>query len=111
MGFKTSKETNYRVLMGSIFMIDSQIATLSSLMYVTMLFHSINMKGLDGIQGPIYVGTGCVFRRQALNVTRVYGSCVCGDSMKMGGPDINSRQWLGYAGNCSGEEDESGIRW
>ncbi|KAG2716393.1 hypothetical protein I3760_03G124400 [Carya illinoinensis] len=26
----------------------------------------INMKGLDGLQGPIYVGTGCVFRRQAL---------------------------------------------
>ena len=26
----------------------------------------INMKGLDGIQGPIYVGTGCVFRRRAL---------------------------------------------
>ncbi|XP_025981868.1 cellulose synthase A catalytic subunit 5 [UDP-forming] [Glycine max] len=25
----------------------------------------INMKGLEGIQGPIYVGTGCVFRRQA----------------------------------------------
>lgn len=25
------------------------------------------MKGLDGIQGPIYVGTGCVFRRQALH--------------------------------------------
>ena len=24
------------------------------------------MKGLDGIQGPIYVGTGCVFRRVAL---------------------------------------------
>lgn len=23
------------------------------------------MKGLDGIQGPIYLGTGCVFRRQA----------------------------------------------
>lgn len=28
--------------------------------------NQINMKGLDGIQGPIYVGTGCVFRRQAL---------------------------------------------
>ncbi|KAL1067059.1 hypothetical protein V6Z11_D12G104400 [Gossypium hirsutum] len=27
---------------------------------------NINVKGLDGIQGPIYVGTGCVFRRQAL---------------------------------------------
>ncbi|KAH9613649.1 hypothetical protein KSS87_004739 [Heliosperma pusillum] len=26
----------------------------------------INMKGLDGIHGPTYVGTGCVFRRQAL---------------------------------------------
>uniref|UniRef100_A0A452Y4G5 Uncharacterized protein n=1 Tax=Aegilops tauschii subsp. strangulata TaxID=200361 RepID=A0A452Y4G5_AEGTS len=26
----------------------------------------INMKGLDGIQGPMYVGTGCCFNRQAL---------------------------------------------
>lgn len=24
------------------------------------------MKGLDGIQGPVYVGTGCVFNRQAI---------------------------------------------
>lgn len=24
------------------------------------------MLGLDGIQGPVYVGTGCVFKRQAL---------------------------------------------
>lgn len=24
------------------------------------------MKGLDGVQGPVYVGTGCVFKRQAL---------------------------------------------
>lgn len=30
------------------------------------VWKQINMKGLDGIQGPIYVGTGCVFRRQAL---------------------------------------------
>ncbi|PSS31134.1 Cellulose synthase A catalytic subunit 5 [UDP-forming] like [Actinidia chinensis var. chinensis] len=30
------------------------------------VFFDINMKGLDGIQGPIYVGTGCVFRRKAL---------------------------------------------
>ncbi|RDX94101.1 putative cellulose synthase A catalytic subunit 5 [UDP-forming], partial [Mucuna pruriens] len=29
-------------------------------------FFDVNMKGLDGIQGPTYVGTGCVFRRQAL---------------------------------------------
>ncbi|CAH8323138.1 unnamed protein product [Eruca vesicaria subsp. sativa] len=26
----------------------------------------INMRGLDGIQGPVYVGTGCVFNRPAL---------------------------------------------
>ncbi|RWR85292.1 cellulose synthase A catalytic subunit 2 UDP-forming [Cinnamomum micranthum f. kanehirae] len=31
-----------------------------------IVFFDINMKGLDGIQGPIYVGTGCVFRRTAL---------------------------------------------
>lgn len=24
------------------------------------------MRGLDGIQGPVYVGTGCVFNRTAL---------------------------------------------
>ncbi|KAK4392709.1 Cellulose synthase A catalytic subunit [UDP-forming] [Sesamum angolense] len=30
------------------------------------VFFDINMKGLGGIQGPVYVGTGCVFRRQAL---------------------------------------------
>ncbi|KAF6144751.1 hypothetical protein GIB67_016825 [Kingdonia uniflora] len=30
------------------------------------VFFDINMKGLDGIQGLVYVGTGCVFRRQAL---------------------------------------------
>ncbi|KAL3504179.1 hypothetical protein ACH5RR_034020 [Cinchona calisaya] len=56
------------------------------------VFFDINMKGLDGIQGPIYVGTGCVFRRQALygydapkknkSSTRTYNClpkwCCCG---------------------------------
>ncbi|KAF8392142.1 hypothetical protein HHK36_022484 [Tetracentron sinense] len=31
-----------------------------------VVFYDIYMKGLDGIQGPVYVGTGCVFNRQAL---------------------------------------------
>nr|BAK18576.1 cellulose synthase catalytic subunit [Eucalyptus globulus] len=31
-----------------------------------IVFFDINMRGLDGIQGPVYVGTGCVFSRQAL---------------------------------------------
>ncbi|KAJ7568289.1 hypothetical protein O6H91_01G026100 [Diphasiastrum complanatum] len=30
------------------------------------VFFDINMKGLDGQQGPVYVGTGCMFRRKAL---------------------------------------------
>ncbi|CAI5532780.1 unnamed protein product [Closterium sp. Naga37s-1] len=30
------------------------------------VFFDINMKGLDGQQGPVYVGTGCFFRRRAL---------------------------------------------
>ncbi|PWA56051.1 cellulose synthase A catalytic subunit 7 [Artemisia annua] len=31
-----------------------------------MVFFDIIMKGVDGIQGPFYVGTGCCFNRQAL---------------------------------------------
>ncbi|EFJ32022.1 hypothetical protein SELMODRAFT_86720 [Selaginella moellendorffii] len=30
------------------------------------VFFDINLRGLDGVQGPVYVGTGCMFRRQAL---------------------------------------------
>lgn len=30
------------------------------------LLNQINLRGLDGIQGPVYVGTGCVFNRTAL---------------------------------------------
>lgn len=31
-----------------------------------LLLNQINLRGLDGIQGPVYVGTGCVFNRTAL---------------------------------------------
>ncbi|CAI7913683.1 unnamed protein product [Closterium sp. NIES-54] len=30
------------------------------------VFFDINLPGLDGVQGPVYVGTGCCFRRHAL---------------------------------------------
>ncbi len=30
------------------------------------VFFDVNMRALDGLQGPVYVGTGCVFRRMAL---------------------------------------------
>ncbi|KAF5184557.1 Cellulose synthase, partial [Thalictrum thalictroides] len=33
---------------------------------LTTIFHDANMKGLDGIQGPLCVGTGCFFNRKAL---------------------------------------------
>lgn len=30
------------------------------------VFFDINLPGLDGVQGPVYVGTGCCFRRHSL---------------------------------------------
>ncbi|KAK8940449.1 Cellulose synthase-like protein D2 [Platanthera zijinensis] len=30
------------------------------------VFFDVNMRALDGLQGPVYVGTGCLFRRLAL---------------------------------------------
>lgn len=34
--------------------------------HVIYVFLQINMRCLDGIQGPVYVGSGCIFRRKAL---------------------------------------------
>ncbi|XP_010541595.1 PREDICTED: cellulose synthase A catalytic subunit 1 [UDP-forming]-like [Tarenaya hassleriana] len=31
-----------------------------------VVFFDLNLRGLDGIQGPVYVGTGCCFNRKAL---------------------------------------------
>lgn len=31
-----------------------------------VVFFDVNMKGLDGLQGPAYVGTGCCFSREAI---------------------------------------------
>lgn len=52
----------------------------------------INLRGLDGIQGPVYVGTGCVFNRTALygyeppakpkNKKPGFLSSLCGGSRK-----------------------------
>eukprot|EP00897_Mesotaenium_endlicherianum_P000029 jgi/Mesen1/10026/ME000073S09304 len=55
------------------------------------VFYDVNMKGQDGQQGPMYVGTGCMFRRQALYgfdpppVTKAHNrSCCC--PTWLGGP-------------------------
>ncbi|XP_059636344.1 probable cellulose synthase A catalytic subunit 3 [UDP-forming] [Cornus florida] len=63
------------------------------------VFFDINMKGLDGIQGPIYVGTGCVFRRHAL-----YGY----DAPKTKKPPTRTcnclPKWCCCGGCCSGRK-------
>ncbi|KAM0943645.1 putative cellulose synthase (UDP-forming) chromatin regulator PHD family [Dioscorea sansibarensis] len=55
------------------------------------VFFDINLRGLDGIQGPVYVGTGCVFNRTALygyeppirkKVKKNFLSSLCGGSRK-----------------------------
>ena len=55
------------------------------------------MKGLDGIQGPVYVGTGCVFNRQALygysppsmpNIPRSSSCCCCPSNSKKDAAEI-----------------------
>ncbi|XP_021736038.1 cellulose synthase A catalytic subunit 3 [UDP-forming]-like isoform X1 [Chenopodium quinoa] len=56
------------------------------------VFFDINLRGLDGIQGPVYVGTGCVFNRTALygyepphkpkNKKKGLLSLLCGGSRK-----------------------------
>nr|POE91964.1 cellulose synthase a catalytic subunit 3 [udp-forming] [Quercus suber] len=58
------------------------------------VFFDINLRGLDGIQGPVYVGTGCVFNRTALygyepplkpkHKKAGFLSSLCGGSRKKG---------------------------
>ncbi|WVZ15690.1 hypothetical protein V8G54_013256, partial [Vigna mungo] len=58
----------------------------------------INMKGLDGIQGPLYVGTGCVFNRQAL-----YGFDPLSDKR----PKMKSCCWPSSCSCCSSDSESS----
>lgn len=44
----------------------SQRLQTAAFLFVFLYILQINLKGLDGIQGPVYVGTGCCFNRQAL---------------------------------------------
>ncbi|XP_078442548.1 cellulose synthase family protein isoform X2 [Wolffia australiana] len=66
------------------------------------VFFDINLRGLDGIQGPVYVGTGCVFNRTALygyeppikakNKKSNFLSSICGGSRKKkGSPKSNKK--------------------
>ncbi|KMZ72662.1 Cellulose synthase, family GT2 [Zostera marina] len=71
-----------------------------------IVFFDINMKGLDGIQGPMYVGTGCVFHRQAL-----YGYSP--PSLPTINKSSSTCSWLcccGRSSKASSKEDEAEIR-
>ncbi|BAT95437.1 Cellulose synthase A catalytic subunit 4 [UDP-forming] [Vigna angularis] len=62
------------------------------------VFFDINMKCLDGIQGPLYVGTGCVFNRQAL-----YGFDPLSDKR----PKIKSCCWPSSCSCCCSDSESS----
>ncbi|KAF7838126.1 cellulose synthase A catalytic subunit 7 [UDP-forming]-like isoform X2 [Senna tora] len=75
----------------------------------TVLF-DINMRCLDGIQGPIYVGTGCIFRRKALyggdppkdsKRPKMTGCCCC--------PCFGSRKKLQVHSKHDENGDDAGI--
>lgn len=57
---------NSRATLNWIFSVVVQTSNVSELCMSSLSVLQINLKGLDGIQGPVYVGTGCVFKRQAL---------------------------------------------
>uniref|UniRef100_A0A0E0E3L5 Uncharacterized protein n=1 Tax=Oryza meridionalis TaxID=40149 RepID=A0A0E0E3L5_9ORYZ len=49
------------------------------------VFFDIEMKGLDGIQGPVYVGSGCCFSRKALYGFEPAAAADDGDDMETAG--------------------------
>ncbi|XP_062030288.1 cellulose synthase-like protein D3 [Rosa rugosa] len=67
------------------------------------VFFDVNMRALDGIQGPVYVGTGCLFRRTALYgfeppQVKDRNGCCCGGRNKksksssvVSAPEIDSQ--------------------
>ena len=59
----TSRELLDHFFLGFL---DFVLVYLLHIWFVAFLVHQINLRGLDGIQGPVYVGTGCVFNRTAL---------------------------------------------
>ncbi len=48
------------------YVMDLNISGVCQVTYLHFCLLQINLRGLDGLQGPVYVGTGCVFNRTAL---------------------------------------------
>ncbi|KAK3011314.1 hypothetical protein RJ639_012392 [Escallonia herrerae] len=88
-----------------------------------VVFFDINMRGLDGIQGPVYVGTGCVFNRQALygydppvsekrpkmtcDCWPSWCCCCCGGSRKSKSKKKGVKSLLGLGGHYNKNKKKS----
>eukprot|EP00249_Psilotum_nudum_P020864 c27878_g5_i1 orf=196-3198(+) len=75
------------------------------------VFFDVNMRALDGIQGPMYVGTGCVFRRIALygfdppRATEHGGCCSCWGGKKKLDMGRKTKPDIEVISSTSDEED------
>ncbi|KAL2624372.1 hypothetical protein R1flu_008617 [Riccia fluitans] len=85
------------------------------------VFFDVNMRALDGLQGPMYVGTGCVFRRIALygfdpprppKQHTCWGFC-CGGQKKMGKKNVSKKKReieVTVVTGASSDDDETEAR-
>ncbi|MCO5593819.1 hypothetical protein L7F22_047837 [Adiantum nelumboides] len=70
------------------------------------VFFDVNMRALDGVQGPMYVGTGCVFRRIALygfDPPRTTENSGCCGRRKM---KVKCKRWLPGRKIAAEQEEE-----
>ncbi|CAK9883382.1 unnamed protein product [Sphagnum jensenii] len=79
------------------------------------VFFDVNMRALDGLQGPMYVGTGCVFRRIALygfdpprhtDHPGCWGTLCCGVKKKSKLPPKREMEVETLNGVTSDEDDD-----
>ncbi len=79
------------------------------------VFFDVNMRALDGLQGPMYVGTGCVFRRIALygfdpprhtDHPGCWGTLCCGVKKKSKPPPKREMEVETLNGVTSDEDDD-----
>jgi len=79
------------------------------------VFFDVNMRALDGLQGPMYVGTGCVFRRIALygfdpprhtDHPGCWGTLCCGVKKKSKPPPKRETEVETLNGVTSDEDDD-----
>ncbi|KAJ7524694.1 hypothetical protein O6H91_17G017000 [Diphasiastrum complanatum] len=77
------------------------------------VFFDVNMRALDGIQGPVYVGTGCVFRRVALygfDPPRQKSRGCCGGRGKVKDENMKHDTEVAAVHGNSSDEDDAEIQ-